>query len=125
MSTKELKTLDDPNVERVLMSKKSRELSMPGMGVHIIIDSSLMCILSQNLALWRMCTCSLTSVLDGMQFCSTNLYLMDNNCTGVSSPFCIYNHCSFVHNLYFVRLLPMKNKAITTLNIALSGKGSC
>ncbi|KAG2368241.1 hypothetical protein BDR07DRAFT_1478309 [Suillus spraguei] len=30
MSTKELKTLDDPNVERVLMSKKSRELSMPG-----------------------------------------------------------------------------------------------
>lgn len=30
MSTKELKTLDDPNVERFLMSKKSRELSMPG-----------------------------------------------------------------------------------------------
>ncbi|KAG2077108.1 hypothetical protein BDR04DRAFT_646747 [Suillus decipiens] len=30
MSTKELKTLDDLNVERVLTSKKSRELSMPG-----------------------------------------------------------------------------------------------
>jgi hypothetical protein len=30
MSTKELKTLDDPNAERFLMSKKSRELSMPG-----------------------------------------------------------------------------------------------
>lgn len=30
MSTKELKTLDDPNVEHFLMSKKSRELSMPG-----------------------------------------------------------------------------------------------
>lgn len=30
MSTNELKTLDDPNVERFLMSKKSRELSMPG-----------------------------------------------------------------------------------------------
>lgn len=30
MSTKESKTLDDPNVERFLMSKKSRELSMPG-----------------------------------------------------------------------------------------------
>jgi hypothetical protein len=30
MSTKELKTLDDPNAEHFLMSKKSRELSMPG-----------------------------------------------------------------------------------------------
>lgn len=30
ISTKELKTLDDPNVERFVMSKKSREISMPG-----------------------------------------------------------------------------------------------
>jgi hypothetical protein len=30
MSPKVLETLDDPSVERFLMSKKSRELNMPG-----------------------------------------------------------------------------------------------
>lgn len=54
-----------------------------------------------------MCTCSRTSVLDDTLF-----ILFDDNCIDMSSLFYTYSHCSFVHNLHFVRL-PVKNKAIT------------